>query len=614
MKNHLLLLKKTTAVSKLQSIIKNDDLCYLLSKDYMLYLKINKTLPIGCRVLNLTGIFQKEFKKINEYCLNIYSKLNKANKSVGWWGSHIASRSSTAIPLQLNITYLFCAKKIIENFEKTNNSGRLIFIADSQALLDSISVIAKQKNFIISHPRKNILKYIYFVKSILLFGARIGIFAYRNYRNKRSAIPVLKPISFDHSVKRKRIVIRSWITKDTLNEDGIFTDRNFGELPSWLKSKGYEVMIIPMFFNLDKSQKNIFSQIKNQNFHFLIQEHYLKPIDYFKAILIGLKQSRISLKNITLKSVDLALLFREVQIDKILHVGLMTLNLCYPLMKRLKEKGVEVDTFYYPIENNVPEKLFILGCKKYFPNSYICAYQHSAWYENQMSMFLDENETEFHPIADKIICSGPIYLDVLKKAGFPEDRLVAGPNLRFTSVHKDGSKLKQNIRRPNILLPLTFDNDLAYDLIHKIKLILKDFPELFIYIRRHPLLNQKELTDFLNEIEMSNFQYADEGNMQDWLLNTDIVLSTGGSIVIVETVAMGIPLIRVEPDNNFLLDPLAWTNYTLKPVNTPEEISNSINSILGMEKEEKNKFQEIGSEVLFNYFTEINENTMRVFN
>ncbi|NQU34612.1 MAG: hypothetical protein HQ521_15390 [Bacteroidetes bacterium] len=229
-------------------------------------------------------------------------------------------------------------------------------------------------------------------------------------------------------------------------------------------------------------------------------------------------------------------------------------------------------------------------------------------------MFLSKDEAKYHPIADKIIYSGLIYLDVLRNAKFPVKRLVAGPNLRFTSVYKGVSSVKQSIESPNIFLPLTFDSDLAYNLIHKMNIVLKSFPKLHIFIRRHPLLDYKELDEYLNEIEMVNFQYADDGSFQDWLSNMDIVATTGGSIVIVETVAMGIPLIRIEPDNDFFLDPLAWTDYPIQVVNSPDEIINAVKLILDMKNEEKNRFQTLGKDILFNYFTEINENNMKVFN
>ena len=57
------------------------------------------------------------------------------------------------------------------------------------------------------------------------------------------------------------IVLRSFITKGTLNNNGIYVDRNFGKLPDWLKSKGYNVMILPMFFNLGVL---LFSKIVDQ--------------------------------------------------------------------------------------------------------------------------------------------------------------------------------------------------------------------------------------------------------------------------------------------------------------------------------------------------------------
>jgi len=607
----LILLEKKVAFSKLPTIIKNDDLCYLLSKDYTSYLSLNKIIPDDCKVLNLAGKFNREIKRLRKEYLDLFTDLSKRYDSMEWWNSHIASKNSSSIPLQLNITYLFCAKKIIDGLINNQNQKRLIFIVDSRALLESIAILGAKRNFNVFQHKKRIIL-ISYLKLLLSYLARISFFTWRNYRNRRIAFSILKPISFNRSINKKRVLIRSWITKCTLKEDGFYVDRNFGELPKWLQSKGFEVIILPMFFNIDKSIKEMSSLIKKQDVRFLIQDHYLKLIDYLKAIHTGWKEINISLENITLKTLDLSLLFREIQLQQ--GFGTLHTYLVYPLLKRLKDAGFEIDKFYYPFENNLSEKPFILGCKKYFSDSNVVAFQHTAWYNDQLGMFLGSNESEYHPIADKIICSGPIYLNVLENAGFPKDRLVSGPNLRYTSMYKESSEFNKLVKKPNILLPLTFDNNLAYDLINKVKIVSKEFPQLFVYIRRHPLLNYKELERFLNEINFSNFEYADEGSMQDWFSNTNIILSTGGSIVIVETVAKGIPLIRIEPDNNFFLDPLAWSDYPIKPVNSPDEIINAIRLILGMKKEYKNKFQTIGKDILYNYFTETNENNMKVFN
>ena len=78
---------------------------------------------------------------------------------------------------------------------------------------------------------------------------------------------------------------------------------------------------------------------------------------------------------------------------------------------------------------------------------------------------------------------------------------------------------------------MTYSNDLAYDLIHKVKIASKELPQLFVYIRRHPLLNYKELEQLLTEINFTNFEYADEMTIQYWLPNIDIVISSEKKLI-----------------------------------------------------------------------------------
>ncbi len=609
----IILLDKKKAFSKLPSIISDNDICYYLSKDYESYLKLNEIVSPRYKVLNLKGRFNKEIKRLRTGYLNLFADLSKKYNSLEWWCTPIASRNSMSIPLQSNIAYLFCAKNIIEELSIHENVTRAVFIADSQALLDSIALLGKKRKLHIYQPNKMINKLVISIKIIFLYVARIFIFIWFSYKNRKSSFSILKPLSHDSFLKKKIIVLRSWITKGTLNEDGLYIDRNFGILPDELKSKGYEVMILPMFFNLNNSLKEIYSLIKLQNHNFLIQDHYLKYIDYFKAIILEWKQLRIPLKNISLENLDLTQLFSEDRDQQGFGMSTSPLYMCYFWLKRIKDLGFEIDRFYYPFENNMPEKPMIIGCKKYFPESEVIAYQHSVWFDNQLGMFLGDGESEYHPIADKIICSGPIYPSVLKNANFPEKKIFLGPNLRFAYVHKSTSKCAQDIIRPNILLPLTMLDDLAYDLIHKVKIVSKNFKDLFVYIRTHPAINKKKLVQFINQIGLTNYQFADENKIQDWLVNTDMVISSCSSVSILETVAMNVPLIRVIPDNCFFLDPLEWSNYPIKPVNCPEEISICIKSILDMTIKDRDKFKGIGSNILHNYFTKIHKDNLEIF-
>ncbi len=130
----------------------------------------------------------------------------------------------------------------------------------------------------------------------------------------------------------------------------------------------------------------------------------------------------------------------------------------------------------------------------------------------------------------------------------------------------------------------------------------------------NPKPNYKKLEEFINEINFENFEYADMGTIQDWLPNTDIVITSGASIVNIETVVKGVPLIMVEPDNNFFLNPLAWSDYPLRPVNSSDEIINAIKLIIDMKNKDRNRLKELGNNILSDYFSETNENNIRVFN
>jgi hypothetical protein len=607
----LILLKMNSAKYKVKSLIKKDDYCLLLSKDYRAYLKLNSIIPDDCKVHNLKGTVNSEIENIRKEYLELFTDLNHKHDSFAWWATHIASRNSASINLQLHITYLLCANKFINNFKDNQKYKRLIFIADSQALLDCIELICKESNLLLIKNNNNLRRFIYynFLSAKYLFN--IIYFLMDSYKNRLLSLFIMKRNSFIEN--NKLIVIRSWITSDTLSNNGMYIDRNFGILPTTLASKGYKVLIQPMLFNYHKSMIKYYLLLKKQNVEFLLAEHFLIFIDYLKAIYLSWVQVNIPLNNIILSSIDITPLFHEIQISQGFSRDVLKHNLSYAFFARLKLSKPKIDKFYYAFENNISEKPFILSCKKYFPESEIIGYQHTCLYDKQLGMFLGNEESQQHPIPDKIICSGPVYLTLLKNAGFPVSRLYMGPNLRFTAVNKNKYVLKMKTLKPSILLPLTFDLDLAYDLISKVKDITKDFPEILIFIRRHPFLNFKLLEQFIKEIKLENTNYADSGTIQDWLLKSDLVLSTGSSIVILETVAAGVPMIRIEPDNNFLLDPLAWTDYPINPLNNLDEIKSEIRKILSYKNVDIDNLQSIGNKLKHNYYSEINDSSMKIF-
>jgi hypothetical protein len=609
-KKCIFIVSQKRARTLIPKLINRNITCFYLCDDYAHYIDLRDRFIEKIKIKNLSGIFQETYQDIKAPFLELIAKLNKKHDSLAWWGNQIASRNSASTPLLLNITYLFCVKKII-----SDSDADFIFIVNSQALSVCISDVASECGYLVKKYWSKEFNLFIIIKRWVLYIAQILYFLCQSWQSRKAAFKLLKPMPARKTNFKKRVVIRTWVTKDTFNSSGEFKDRNFGQLPSWLRLKNYEVLTLPMFFNLSKSIKEIFIYIKNQQYPFLIPDHYLNFSDYLRVIYGGYLLLKKQIESAQIENIDISPILNEIMKRYALNPSLLSLNLCYSMLRRLKETGHEFDAFYYPFENNPPEKQFILGCRKYFPNSQIIGFQHTTFFPNQLAYQLGPDEKDYHPLPDKIVCSGPIYVKLHNEAGFPSEILVAGPNLRFESVYVEKAEVRNNgrNRKRMLLLPLTFSYDLAFELFVKTTEALKDILDYQVYIRSHPLLSKKTLIEFLNKIGMNNYEFADDGIIQDWLVKSYAVISTGASITILEAVSMGTPVIRVIPDNGFFYDPFTWPNYPLEPLNSSSEIRKQLQRIDKIQDKDKETFRNIARGVMLEYFTKPNEENLKVF-
>jgi len=604
------IIHKKSAMTLTPKLIDSNIDCFYLTDDYVHFVDLQEKLSDKIKIRNLSGILHVTFKEIKEPLLELLSKVNKENDSLEWWGGQLASRNTASTPLFINITYLFCAKKIIADSDKD-----ILFIVNSKALGECIADAAEKSGYRVEIHRNRVRESVETVKRWLYNFAGVFYYFLQVMRNRRAAFRLFEPLPAGKTNARKRIVLRSWVTKGNFNEAGKFKDRNFGNLPSWLCSKNYEVWHLPMFFDLSMSMKEVYIRMKDIGQLLLIPDHYIKFADYADVFYNGYQMLRKRLQNLDMRNTDVTPIFNEVLKELRFAPILLILNLCVPMLKRLKEKGFEIDSFYYPFEGNAPEKPFILGCKKFFPNSKIVGFQHTTFFPNQLAYHLGSGEKDHHPLPDKIVCSGPIYIELHQRAGFPAEILQRGANLRFESVYLNvngaGRRLPQG--KKNIILPLTFSHDLAFELFVKVGDALRNTGDYNVHIRTHPLLSKKSLIKFLGKIGLNHYEFADEGIIQEWLPSMSAVVSTGGSITILESVSMGVPVIRVVPDNTLFYDPFIWPDYPLRPVHTAAGIREQLQMITRIQLQDKDIFKKIGEQVLTAYFTKPDEEKLKVF-
>ena len=424
----VIIVPKKGSASILPTVIK-ENFYVIIYPMIMRFLLICKISLRGGGDKKFVRTFDKTFQDMKESILELVSGVNK-NIVLMRGGGRVASKSTSATPLFLNIVYFLCAKRLLQE-----QNVNMVFIVNSPALSACISDFSRKQGYEVNDCRNQLYGWSEGLKRYLYYIAQIGSFTLKSLKNRLAALKALQPFMQKKSHAQKRVVIRSWITQDICNKSTEFKDRNFGYLPQWLRSRGYEVWILPMFFNLSVSMDKVYACMKDHDQAFLIPEHYLKISDYVRALFNGYKVFSQRIEELRFEDVDVAPLFNEILRRQGFDVHLCMLNLSCHALKRLKQAGFEIDSFYYALECNAPENQFVLSCRKYFPNADVVGFQHTAFFQNQLAYHLALGENEHHPLPDKIIFSGPVYKDLYRKSRFPVGILADGPNLRFESVY-----------------------------------------------------------------------------------------------------------------------------------------------------------------------------------
>ena len=76
---------------------------------------------------------------------------------------------------------------------------------------------------------------------------------------------------------------------------------------------------------------------------------------------------------------------------------------------------------------------------------------------------------------------------------------------------------------------------------------------------------------------------------------------------------MNVPLIRIIPDNLFLLDSIAWTPYPIPCANNRTEIIDAIKKSIEWKESRKKVLQAIGKKYKNNYFSRYNKDIIKAF-
>lgn len=551
--------------------------------------------------------------------LALIAQLGRKYNSLDWWVSRLSERNTTISPLFLNCCYLKLVSEVL-----ATQDGDLCIVGESLALLECIGALARCRGFevrwckpgwkrsVLPRPLRRLVYALwhYGWEFPRFWGAFLR-WGQKQLNEARGTRLLGRPLPSDPN--RPRALFHTFIDESCFGSEGQFRERYWGCLPSWLEKQGYDVVFTSSFFNIQRSKEEALSWLRQSDVRFLVPEDYFRFSDYLRAIPTTVRQLAMPQGAVSLDSLDITLLVEEEKAQQSTVSHSLLCRMYYELAHRLSESHFRVDYVFHTFENHIWEKALVLGFRRFFPTAKIVGFQHTTFFPLYLCNLVPQSEIGVAPLADRIVCNGPFFKDLLVSEGLPTERVAVGCALRFDHLQGLSEKNIQAERiEKNILVTLSLEPDAVDELIHKVVRAFKDAPEFPVLIKPHPLMPPARLRAAIDTQEMPSHFHFVEGPIRDWLLRADLLISTG-SATAYEALAMGIPALRVGRETDLDFDPLMWLLEYRQACRAPEEIRHRAVELLNLDDTERQRLREFGQEFLQKSFAPVKEEGLRRF-
>jgi hypothetical protein len=355
-------------------------------------------------------------------------------------------------------------------------------------------------------------------------------------------------------------------------------DRYFGDMPRFLEGQGFDVVILPWLYMVEKSHLKVLRWFGQSRSRYLIPEEYYTPVDFWWAMKVVLRQGKLPQRSVPFQGVDVSLLLIGAQRSQLVDTGCARFILYYRLFRRLSCQGVRLDAFLDTFENMASEKPSILGLRHYYPRLTKIGFQHLlALPPMFLSMQTNDTEVEVLPMPDVIVANSDLIRSQLIAAGFPTSRIRVGPSLRFSYLISRKFALEPENR--SVLVALSFDRDASRELLAR---LLKAFPEdegIRFYLKPHPDVTDQIFHQLTDGLHLPVHMERVDGSMDAWLSRTTCAIS-GATTAAFELAIAGVPLVLFGRERDLDINPLAEFSEVNAPAYTVAELRRCVLQLL----------------------------------
>ena len=549
--------------------------------------------------IEIGGHLQKTASALRKPFIDYIGELSKKNNSLLWWAGRLSEKSPHNSKVFLHACYVKVCNRVV-----AKNHGQIVFFVEDESVRKAL-VENLPKAIHLESPANPILKSAICLKDFAVY--KFGFLLNNFFRIIISKYHFRMQDAVDFS--KPGVLMHTFVDKRSFNEKGKYNDIYFKELPKWLGRKGKRVIFFPHVIN-KFDYHTIVSKIKNCKDEFLIPHSVLSFSDVIGVFFETLKDKPGGELFPKLCGMDInEIISEDLKKDWIHHrkADAMLLN---RLVKRLKEKNLDIEELIHIYENHTWEKVLNASMLEEYADSSIIAYQHATFSKMFLHFFFSKKELGIIPLPHRIVTNGPYYAEVLLESGYPKGCVASGGSIRFAHVRKQKVRAGKKAKK-TVLVTLSIAQTEAEELLWKAKRAFESKGAYDVIIKCHPLTPFKKISRVINSELPRNFTVSN-ASMPNVLSESAVLVYTS-STTCIEALAAGIPVIQVQSDSLVDLDILDLFPDARLSARTPEELRNCVDKALRMNKRELANKRKKWQSVVKEMFGKADESTFRLF-
>jgi hypothetical protein len=552
-------------------------------------------------------------RRLKQPYLRWLAELGHRHPEPAWWASRISERNTALSPLFEDVCRLEAVRNLIRDV-----NGPVLVVAENPALLDTLDradwlrsrprfrpLLAKVPAWLPVDLARVAFRHIRYARAVN-FGLRVAQLCKMAFSARLGGMAQL-PVSC-----AKPILMHTYLDESAFRPDGEFHDRYFPGLAELLQKEGYQVLVLPVMFNVRRSLRQAWAWTKSSSSRFVNPYALYRLADYVFALRIASRAAHLPEGPLKFEGNDLSAMVRGENERTAYSVLTSILNLRLPL--RLREQGIACSALLAEFENMIPEKMLIQGFREHSPDTELIGFQHGALYPHLLCNFTPPEERDIAPMYDRVVCNGRFFRDILVAEGLAPERAVVGAALRYRHLWEHEATISRGrpMHAVDVFVPLPLMLPAGVELLEKLLGAFAKSTSLRILLKAHPLSSVDALLKAADVATLpAHFRTTDDP--------TGVILPRARLVVglststMLEALASGVPVIRVGQEGALMLDTLGFFDDLPPPVYSGLELAREADRLLALSAGELEKISQRGREIVAMSFRPCDELGLRTF-